>query len=166
MAIEICAICIEKIDDNSNTHVTECNHMFHSNCFASLEKLICPCCRGNVRANMEMSLNIANKELLIELDNYEQLRQQFSYSHLNAKIKLDNAEEKLRRYKHPITLFGSMFFDAELYEINDEYNRTKQKHFDTLIIMKYADDTHDEKKKHLIQLINQLERKIKFRKYK
>lgn len=54
--IDICAICLEQLNIPSpNLCVTECNHVFHLNCFLHNREynVLCPICRANVPINIQ-----------------------------------------------------------------------------------------------------------------
>ena len=54
--IDICAICLEQLNIPSpNLCVTECNHVFHLNCFLHNREynVLCPICRANVPMNIQ-----------------------------------------------------------------------------------------------------------------
>lgn len=65
---EVCSICLDEINGESNKLVTECNHTFHTNCYLSYSRnwysksdsvIKCPNCRNTNVENV--STKITNK---------------------------------------------------------------------------------------------------------
>lgn len=44
--MEDCPICLDKLNGRCKVHTTECNHTFHTKCFAKIKGGLCPCCRA------------------------------------------------------------------------------------------------------------------------
>lgn len=67
---DICSICLSEI--NSNSIITLCNHLFHTNCLLQWTSInqTCPCCRKNLisryRLIVQVSENIYSSVLLSE----------------------------------------------------------------------------------------------------
>ena len=95
--IDICAICLEQLNIPSpNLCVTECNHVFHLNCFLHNREynVLCPICRANVPMNIQEVRNDI-PELIDEAN------------------RIDNDEPELEgNFNNIHTLFNNLGMDA------------------------------------------------------
>ena len=64
-----CPICLDRMTDK--LHTTECNHTFHTKCFAKIKGGSCPCCRAVLPKNKKGKIVDMKNEIKEILEQYK-----------------------------------------------------------------------------------------------
>ena len=99
--LDVCAICLSPLDNDSDNYSLECNHKFHTKCimkwFRKSNNGACPCCMDAPKSNSFYSYNYYwNNPWSCShfIDNRYKTIKKTSKNDEKLKIKVDKVSEK------------------------------------------------------------------------
>ena len=86
-----CPICLDKLEGRGEVHTTECNHTFHTKCFAQIKGNSCPCCRA------VMIIPKNKKGKIVDMKNeIKQIQEQYKLHMEDSKRIVSDRSKELK----------------------------------------------------------------------